>query len=150
MYNDTVTVFNRKHNGETDYWCPTIMHNVHLNMDRAAILAKYGENSSDSALLNVRYKTENNERKIEGKKWLPPKEWRKMEDPSGFITFQSGDTFDFFVIGEWTGKNAVNNDEYADVGGFYNYMNREYDYVFAITAVGGPYTVIPHFEILGR
>jgi hypothetical protein len=29
-------------------------------------------------------------------------------------------------------------------------MNKNYDFVFAISSVGGPYSVIPHFEILGK
>ena len=28
--------------------------------------------------------------------------------------------------------------------------DKEYDYVFAVSSVGGPYSVIPHFEIMGR
>ena len=146
MYNDTVTVFNRKEN----MWYPTVLHNVHLNMDRAAILAKYGENSSDSAVLNVRYRTENGNRIIGETVWLPPKEWEKLEDPSGHITFHSGDTFDFVLMGEWAGPSPVDNRQYIDTNGFYNYCNSEYDYVFAVSSVGGPYSVIPHFEILGR
>lgn len=31
---------------------------------------------------------------------------------------------------------------------FYNHVNDEYDYVFAITSVA-KYTAIPHFEIMG-
>ena len=29
-------------------------------------------------------------------------------------------------------------------------MNENEDNVFKITSVGGPYTLIPHFEILGK
>ena len=45
----------------------------------------------------------------------------------------------------------MNDEDYADrlAEGFYAYMNRENDFVFLITAAGGPYTIIPHFEILG-
>lgn len=146
MYNDTITVFNRKEN----MWYPTVLHNVNLNMDRAAILAKYGESAKDTAALNVRFRTENGERLIGNKTWLPPKEWEKLADPAGHITFRGGDTFDFFVLGKWAGDKPIDNDEYFDRDGFYNYMNKEYDYVFAVSSVGGPYSVIPHFEIMGR
>lgn len=150
MYNDTITVFNRKIDDNGDYWFPTVLHNVHLNTDRAAMLARYGENTQDSAALNIRYQTSGETKTIEGKTWLPPKEWEKLENVSEHITFKSGDTFDFFIKGEWPGVNPINNDEYLDLNGFYNYMNKEYDFVFAISSVGGPYSVIPHFEILGR
>ena len=58
---------------------------------------------------------------------------------------------DFFWKSEWTGERPVNDADYAGrlSEGFYAYMNREYDFVFLITTAGGPYTVIPHFEILG-
>ena len=150
MYNDTITIFNRKIDDNGDYWFPTVLHNVHLNTDRAAILARYGENTQDSASLNVKYRFEDGVKKIEGKTWVPPKEFDKLDNVSEHITFKSGDTFDFFIKGEWGSVNPVNNDEYADLNGFYNYMNKEYDFVFAISSVGGPYSVIPHFEILGR
>lgn len=34
--------------------------------------------------------------------------------------------------------------------GFYDYLNKKYDSIFTISNVGGPYTVIPHFEIGGK
>ena len=34
--------------------------------------------------------------------------------------------------------------------GFYDYMNKKYDNVFSISNVGGPYRLIPHFEIGGK
>ena len=56
MYKDTITLFNRKEGNEGDTWYPTVLRNVNLNMDRAAILAKYGAESADSAVLHIRYK----------------------------------------------------------------------------------------------
>lgn len=150
MYNDVITIFNRKISDTDDYWFPTVLHNVHLNTDRAAILARYGESSQDAAVLNVRYEVNGDAKLIEGKTWHPPKEWDKLENVSQHITFKSGDTFDFFIKGEWLGVNPIDNKEYMDLGGFYNYMNKEYDFVFAVSSVGGPYSVIPHFEIMGR
>ena len=44
----------------------------------------------------------------------------------------------------------VNEDDYLRQNGFYNYINNQFDFVFKISSVGGPYTVIPHFEILGE
>ena len=51
-------------------------------------------------------------------------------------------------MGEWTEGIVSDKDHGPD--GFYAKMNREHDYVFTVSSVGGPYSVIPHFEILGK
>lgn len=80
-------------------------------------------------------------------KWLPPKEWKKQTNDmlADTITFSPED--DFFWEGEWD-KGIVTDDNYR--GGFYQYMNQSKDNVFKITSVGGPYSLIPHFEILAK
>ena len=145
MHKDTVTIFNRKKGTAQsgDVWYPTILNGVNLNIDRAAILAKYGLDAKDGAALSVPYKIGTDGIEVAGKPWMPPKQWDGTEDS---ITFSTGG--DFFWWGEWTGGIVSDSDYGAD--GFYGFMNRERDYVFAISAVGGPYTVIPHFEILGK
>lgn len=155
MYSDTITLFNRYESRAGDTWYATVLHNVHLNIDKAAILAKYGAESSDAAMLNVKYDLVNGKIMIQGKTWLPPKEWDKQlnDDYSHTITFTDGSMFDFFMVGEWADMpddGVIMDEDYDASGGFYNYMNDKYDYVFAISKVGGPYTVIPHFEITGR
>lgn len=60
------------------------------------------------------------------------------------ITFHDGDLFDFFWEGEWT--ETVNDEDYPN--GFFDYMKKNHDMVFAITSVAR-YSVIPHFEIMG-
>ena len=151
MYQDVITLFNRKpgDRGRGDTWFPTIIRNVNLNIDRAAIQAKYGPESQDNATLMVRYKEINGQITVacdfdSEKTWMPPKEWDQTEDS---ITFTSGNSFDFFWVGEWDG-GIVTDADYLDEG-FYNYMNRSKDYVFAITSVAR-YSVIPHFEIMGK
>lgn len=151
MYRDTITLFNRKpgERGQGDTWFPTIIRNVNLNIDRSAILAKYGPETQDNAVLMIRYKTNNGMIIVacdseNEKPWMPPKEWDKTEDS---ITFTSGNSFDFFWMGEWDG-GIVTDADYMDEG-FFNYMNRTKDYVFAVTAVAR-YSVIPHFEIMGK
>lgn len=150
MYNDTITLFCRYESRLGDVWYPYVLKNVHLNMDKAAIIAKYGAESQDNAVLNVRYETVNGNKKVGDKIWLPPKEWDAQANDllPDSLTFTDGQSFDFFMAGEWTGEEVIHDEDYG-VKGFYNYMNSQYDYVFAITAVGGPYSVIPHFEILG-
>ena len=74
MYNDTITLFNRYESKLGDTWYPSILHNVNLNMDKASIIAKYGSDSQDNAVLNVQYSLKDNQKMIGSKPWLPPKE----------------------------------------------------------------------------
>lgn len=153
MYNDTVTLFNRYQSRLGDTWYPTILHGVHLDMDKAAIIAKYGPESSDNAVLHVKYHIVDGNKMVGDKLWLPPKEWDAQPNDSfsTTLTFTDGTDFDFFMLGEWEGgEKPISDDDYKTDGSFYQYMNRTLDYVFAITAVGGPYKTIPHFEIMGR
>ena len=154
MYDKTVTIFNFYQSDTTGVatWYPHTLLNVDLSTDRGAIIKKYGADSSDNAQLHIRFAGSNGQKVIttkDGAKlpWLPPKEWKNQTNDllNQTITF-SPDT-DFFWEGEWTG-GEVNDDDYR--GGFYQYMNKSKDHVFKITSVGGPYTVIPHFEILGK
>lgn len=154
MYNETVTLFMQYRDRQRNvYWYPSVLRNAHLNMDKSAIIAKYGPDSQDNATLNVRYtRDEDGNIVVGGKRWLPPKEWDNQlnDDYSNTITFADGTAFDFFYVGEWPDEDVIADEDYDMSEGFYNYMNNKYDYVFAITAVGGPYSVIPHFEIMGR
>lgn len=150
MFSDTVTIFNRYESRLGDTWYATVLDNVHVNLDKAAIIAKYGAESQDNAVLNINYKNVDGEKMVCGKKWLPPKQWDGQINAmlSQTITFTGGQAFDFFMVGAWDGPGVILDDDYAE--GFYDYMNRKYDYVFAITSVGGPYSVIPSFQIMGK
>ena len=153
MYNDTVTLFNRRAGRSGSTWYATVLHNVNLSVDRASILAKYGAASQDNAVLNVRYEFRGGDEKIiEGKPWLPPKEWHAQNDDMmpETVTFTAGDGYDFFMLGEGDGASVIYDKDYSSDGGFYGYMNKTRDYVFAVTSVSGPFTLIPHFEITGK
>lgn len=156
IYENTITIFNYYESSTAAVWYPHTLSSVHLETDRGQIIKKYGPDSTDNAELHIAY-TEKDGQKIitdaTGKEliWLPPKAWAKQvnSDLPNSITFNS--TKDFFMKGEWTGAAIINDVDYADrlSEGFYAYMNRTYDYIFLISSAGGPYTIIPHFEILG-
>lgn len=150
MYSDTITLFNRKESREGDTWYPTIIKNADLNIDKAAILAKYGTEAKDTAVLHVRYQNKDGKKIISEKPWMPPKEWDAQLDPVKAITFTDGDRFDFFWLGAWEGAEQIKDADYFAYTDFYTYMNKTHDFVFAISSVGGPYSVIPHFEITGK
>lgn len=153
MYDKTVTVFNYYESSTTGevYWYPHVLPGVDLVTDHGAILKKYGPDSSDNAVLHISYTPDDGDVMVqqsggESIMWLSPKAWSKQvnDDLPGSITFGPDD---FFWLGEWTG-GTVTGDNYR--GGFYQWMNSQRDNVYKITSVGGPYTVIPHFEILGK
>lgn len=149
MYADTVTLFNRYDAGAEDKWFPTVLRGVDLNIDKAAIVATYGENSADNARLHVRCTIDDGAVSIGDKTYLPSKLWAAQSEAEAArsITFESGQRFDFFVVGEWLGAEAIDDADYVD--GFYNFCNKLYDFCFAITSVAR-YSVIPHFEIMAK
>lgn len=146
MYQDTVTLFNRRtdRSTQTVTWYATVLKGVNLNNDRGAIVRQYGEQSQDNVILNVKLE----DGQVNGKPYLQSKEWQRGADPEGTITVKSGEDADFFWAGEWTGSNVIPNDGYGLVG-FRDYMERNYDNVFEVTSVG-EYSVIPHLQITGK
>lgn len=156
MYSDTVTIFNYYESSTAAAWYPHVLSDVHLETDRGQIIKKYGAESTDNAELHIAYTEKDGQKTImdaAGKEliWLPPKAWAKQVNDELVDSITFNPATDFFWKGEWTGDNPVNDADYADrlSEGFYAYMNRENDFVFLITTAGGPYTAIPHFEILG-
>lgn len=150
MYDKTVTVFN-KYEDQTGeiYWYPHALSGVDLIVDKAANIAKTGLDSADTAKLHIRYHIASGRKMVGSLPWLPPKEWERQpnDELSESITFDSGD---FFMEGEYS-ADPIKDSDYTDRvnSGFYDYINKRHDYVFLITNVGGPYTLIPHFEIGG-
>lgn len=157
MYSDTVTIFNFYESSTAAIWYPHVLSDVHLETDRGQIMKLYGPDSADNAQLHIPFVDKGGKRVVvdaSGKElpWLPPKEWRKQVNDllDDSITFNP--TTDFFMAGTWDGEGPVDDADYTDrrYEGFYAFMNAEKDFVYLISSVGGPYKVIPHFEILGK
>ncbi len=149
MYAEKITLFNRYKSSLGDIWYPTVLHGVNLIMDKAAIISRYGAESKDNAILNVRYMNVTDKKMIDGKEWMAPKEWKRQSEDMlpDLLTFTSGTAFDFFMLGDYGSTEPVADSNYTD--GFYNHINKEYDFVFAITSATH-FSVIPHFEITGK
>lgn len=149
MYTDTVTVFNKYEYQTGISWYPRVIFGCDLVTDRAANVAKTGLDTADTAKLHILYRTENGEKVINNHgatlKWLPPKKWKAMEDKSEYITFQPGD---LILRGEYQ-EEVIQDSAYSSrvSNGFYEHLNKTEDDVYLITSVGGPYTLIKHFEI---
>ena len=151
MYLDTVTLFNFYSSSLGDMWYPTIIHNANLMIDKASIVAKYGAESKDNAILNIHYQTADGQIMVADKPYFPPKEWERQTNDKlpETITFSDGDNSDFFVLGDYGSTEPILDDDYRD--GFYEHMEKNYDYVFTITAVAKfSSSTIPHFEIMGK
>lgn len=149
MYDKTVTLFNYYESKQAGIyrWYPSVLRNVSVITDKAALLAKYGQETQDSAVMHVFCTERDGGRYVGDKLWLPPIAWENQVNDllPETLTFGSGD---FFWIGEWPDTDPVNDDNYMD--GFMDDMARKHDFVFRISSVGGPYSLIPHFEITGR
>lgn len=151
MYTNTITIFNRYSSLQGDFWYAKVIENVDLIVDKAAINAKYGTDSTDTAKLHVKYALdEENKINISGYRYYPPKEWENLTNDmlETAITFRSGQKFDFFVEGALEFDAPIDDSNYRN--GFYDYMNKQYDNVFAISSSSSPYTIIKHFEIMGK
>lgn len=150
IYSDTVTIFN-KYEDQTGaiHWYPHVLHGVDLIIDKAANIAKTGLDNADTAKLHVKCHRVDNSIMVGNIPYLSPTTWeiQPNDELSQYITFASGD---FFMEGEYS-IDPIKDSDYTDRvnGGFYDYINKRHDYVFLITNVGGPYTLIPHFEIGG-
>lgn len=149
IYTDTVTIFNY-YESPTDgiaTWYPHVIAGVDLNTDRGAIMKKYGADVSDTAQLHIRCTLDGEKRLVGNVPYLAPKEWLAQTNDSLAESIAFNPETDFFWAGEWT-DGAVNDANYRE--GFYQYMNKRKEHVYKITSVGGPYSLIPHFEILGK
>lgn len=139
MYRDTITLFNRKKESGGDVWYPTVFTNVDVNTDRAKIVARYGEQSKDRAIIHIRCSVGGN---VGSLTFKTPREYQTSAANS--FTLQSGDDYDFIFLGAWSGSPVPDN---AYINGFYDYMNSNYDGVFAVKSYA-LFSVIPHFEIV--
>lgn len=149
MYTDTITLFNRYHSKTGDVWYKHIIHNVDLIVDRASLMAKYGAETTDRAKLHIRFSNAGNEAYIGSNKYIASKEWNKLGETArkASITFNSdANYFDFFILGEYSGSDVINDSTYLD--GFFAQMEKTTE-CYALSSVG-KYGLIPHFEITAR
>lgn len=149
MYERNITLFNRYTSQTGDLWFPTVIKMVDLITDKASINARMGTDNQDSAKLHIRYIGTDGKVYVAGKEWLPAKEWAKKpnDEMVNYLTFKSGKDFDFFMAGEYP-EDVVDDNDYSE--GFYDYINSHYDEVYVISSASNPYSLIPHFEIMGR
>ena len=147
IYRQTITLFNRRTVNEVTAWYPFLIEGVHLIMDKSIIISTYGEQSQDNVKIHIRYVPSEDGAVVNGKVYMLPKQWNREGDPSKNFTLSFGDNFDFIMEGDYGSDVPVMDDAYPK--GFYNYMNKNYDNVFAISNVS-KFNLIPHFEVGAR
>lgn len=147
MYTETVTIFNKLKTAQGITWYPTVLHNIDLITDKGANVAKTGLENADTAKLHIRYTLTDGVITIAGKPYKGPKEWAAQSETGFHASLTFTGAADFFVRGEFP-TEAINDNDFKK--GYYDYMNTKHDDVYLITTVGGPYKLIPHFEIGGK
>ena len=147
MYEDVVTLFNRKVTDAGVLWYPTVIEGVHVAPESVAAEAGYGRARDDRAAVLIPYVWAGGAPCVGGKTYVPPKLWQKVEEPAAYVTFAGGEDFDFFITENWLGTEPVEDGAWP--GGFYGYLAGQRDNVFAVTAVSR-YKALPHFEVTGR
>lgn len=147
MYQDTVTIFNRKITQAGAVWYPTVAEGVQLSWDAAPAAAGYGWKQGDRAVVLIPYVPMEGTPMVAGKLYLPPKMWQRVDEPELYVTFTGGEDFDFFIQGPWPDGEPVEDGKWD--GGFYSHLCRIRDGVFAVTGCH-KYNALPHFELTGR
>lgn len=159
MYRDNIIVFNRKATASGDVWYPTAL-TADVNIDKAALVAKYGETAKNTAKVHVAFSVDSCGKHIGAKTLLTPKAWQEGSSPASTITFADGQAFDFIIFnsavtfengtlnfGTVSKTAPISDDDFPQ--GLYELLKAQYDGVFAIDSVA-EYSVIPHLEILAR
>lgn len=147
MYQDTVTIFNRKITQKGAVWYPTVAEGVQLSWEAAPAAAGFGWKQNDRAAVLIPYIPQEGTPAVAGKLYLPPKMWQRVDEPELYVTFAGGEDFDFFILGAWPELEPVEDAQRP--GGFYEHMCRTWDGTFAVTGVH-KFNALPHFELTGR
>ncbi len=137
FYNDTVTLFNRFYDPDTDEekYYPTLLENVNLAETKGANVTKSGMDSADTSKLFIDLGTL-------PKKYMEPKAWDALSEAekANYITFHPTD--DFFIKGDQTSLELPESC-------VYEWAHDAMDSVYKVTTVDKYEDIMPHFEVGG-
>lgn len=137
FYNDTVTLFNRFYDPDTDEtrYYPTLLENVNLVETKGANVTKSGLDSADAAKLFI-------DLDELSKKYMDPKAWDALPETEkpNYITFHPTD--DFFIKGDQTSLELPGSC-------VYEWAHDSMDSVYKVTTVDKYEDIMPHFEVGG-
>ena len=138
MFEETITIFNKKYNPEIreyDYY-RTYLLNVNVDMKKAVNVIKSGLENASSGTIIIPEKYISSE----NKEYISPKKYQKIDEKVGTRTYFTLQTGDIVVIGECdytiNDNNTLTN------------LKNTYDDVYEIVSVddklkGG----LPHWEV---
>ena len=139
---------NARMHGETNRDAVEVIIHVQPNQRTDTII--YEPNSITDALGNVLI-ADNGARVAyadpdtnENRQYIGPKSYEVLESTRGYFTFRPGK--DFFVVGNYSSVEPINDDDYDD--GLYSVMNEAQDGVYMLTSATY-FSLLPHFEIGG-
>lgn len=137
FYNDTVTLFNRFYDPDTDetkYYL-TLLENVNLVETKGANVTKSGLDSADASKLFIDFGALS-------KKYMEPKAWDALpeREKPNYITFHPTD--DFFIKGD---QSSLELPESC----VYEWAHDSMDSVYKVTTVDKYEDIMPHFEVGG-
>jgi hypothetical protein len=140
FYNDTVTLFNRFFDPDTDEerYYPTLLEHVNLVETKGANVSASGMDSADAAKLFVDFSRLGKM----GKSYMEPKAWDTLpeaEKPHR-ITFHPAD--DFFIKGDQIELELPESSAYE-------WARDNMDAVYKVTTVDKYEDIMPHFEVGG-
>lgn len=140
FYNDTVTLFNRFYDPDTDEtkYYPALLENVNLVETKGANVTKSGLDSADAAKLFVDFADLGKM----GKSYMDPKAWDELPEAEkpNYITFHP--TEDFFIKGDQTGLELPESCAYE-------WVHDNMDAVYKVTTVDKYEDIMSHFEVGG-
>lgn len=146
MFNNTITIFNYYEDKDEEcyYWFSKVLSGVGFQKSKGLTARITGNQDANNAVLHIPVQLSGGEIYSDGVQYQKPKEWAKGQAKEDSFTLKAGD---FFMEGVFEDK-VVDETNYPN--GFFEYMKSQYDDVFRITDVDGPYKGIPHFEVGGK
>lgn len=138
--NDTITLFNRFFDDETESetWTANVLKNVNVVETHGRNIDKSGMKEADSVKVFLDSDSYPSE-----KVYTDPKEWSRMGNTERTSAFTIAPSEDFFVVGDLSGLEPTEE-------GFFQFVKDTFDRVYAITTVDFFDDVMPHIEIGGK
>lgn len=152
-YDDSVVVYNRyEHSEYGEQYYGTRFDNVRVEFTQEQNQSKSGSQDVSTCLLKI-----HNDSTLP-KPYKDPKSWAQLTTEEMLENFTLSTDGDFFIIVKKkelnldtdapVGLQETRNELYSD-GGFYEYINGKYGYVYKIKTFE-VYGLIPYFQVGGR
>lgn len=133
MFDREITLFNL--HGKK--WYTTLFTGVQMNAVSAKTATTHGLNNGDTVEIIINLPCEG--------EYVEPKAYAALSDPAGYFTFAPGSSF--IVAGNHMEDEQLEQDDYEQE--LYHELNTALDGVYMVTSAVY-YSLIPHFEIVGR